>query len=206
MVPQVSRASGKQGSACSGLLLGGLPKHARRGLAEGPELSPSIICWGQRCPWSCGLWRGGQHLTLSQHPFCDPLPRQQEAPDLFQWLCSDSLKLCCPPGTFGPSCLREFSLGKELWPCLPLEQVEVPRQVERRLCPEALSRSLSLFWKSPAPTSCAWSDQTLSSKLRSPSQKGTGTVPKPLLSTPWRRASQKLRMELVTEILTSLWP
>uniref|UniRef100_A0AA74KSI5 Cysteine-rich with EGF-like domains 1 n=1 Tax=Mus musculus TaxID=10090 RepID=A0AA74KSI5_MOUSE len=31
--------------------------------------------------------------------------RQQEAPDLFQWLCSDSLKLCCPSGTFGPSCL-----------------------------------------------------------------------------------------------------
>ncbi|EQB76957.1 hypothetical protein CB1_000105016 [Camelus ferus] len=31
--------------------------------------------------------------------------KQQEAPDLFQWLCSDSLKLCCPPGTFGPSCL-----------------------------------------------------------------------------------------------------
>ncbi|XP_004835372.1 cysteine-rich with EGF-like domain protein 1 isoform X2 [Heterocephalus glaber] len=31
--------------------------------------------------------------------------KQQEAPDLFQWLCSDSLKLCCPAGTFGPSCL-----------------------------------------------------------------------------------------------------
>ncbi|GAB5568273.1 protein disulfide isomerase CRELD1 isoform X1 [Prionailurus iriomotensis] len=31
--------------------------------------------------------------------------KQQEAPDLFQWLCSDSLKLCCPSGTFGPSCL-----------------------------------------------------------------------------------------------------
>lgn len=36
--------------------------------------------------------------------------RQQEAPDLFQWLCSDSLKLCCPSGTFGPSCLRESFL------------------------------------------------------------------------------------------------
>ncbi|KAF6312713.1 cysteine rich with EGF like domains 1 [Rhinolophus ferrumequinum] len=32
--------------------------------------------------------------------------KQQEAPDLFQWLCSDSLKLCCPSGTFGPSCLQ----------------------------------------------------------------------------------------------------
>uniref|UniRef100_A0A8W4FEL2 protein disulfide-isomerase n=1 Tax=Sus scrofa TaxID=9823 RepID=A0A8W4FEL2_PIG len=31
--------------------------------------------------------------------------KQQEAPDLFQWLCSDSLKLCCPSGTFGPTCL-----------------------------------------------------------------------------------------------------
>ncbi|XP_044108964.1 protein disulfide isomerase CRELD1 isoform X2 [Neovison vison] len=34
--------------------------------------------------------------------------KQQEAPDLFQWLCSDSLKLCCPSGTFGPSCLPCF--------------------------------------------------------------------------------------------------
>ncbi|XP_028907238.1 protein disulfide isomerase CRELD1 isoform X1 [Ornithorhynchus anatinus] len=31
--------------------------------------------------------------------------KQQQAPDLFQWLCMDSLKLCCPPGTYGPSCL-----------------------------------------------------------------------------------------------------
>lgn len=42
-------------------------------------------------------------LTLTS-----PRLRQQEAPDLFQWLCSDSLKLCCPSGTFGPSCVREF--------------------------------------------------------------------------------------------------
>lgn len=53
-------------------------------------------------------------LTLSQHPLSLsphlPRLRQQEAPDLFQWLCSDSLKLCCPSGTFGPSCLRESSL------------------------------------------------------------------------------------------------
>ncbi|XP_072454637.1 protein disulfide isomerase CRELD1 [Notamacropus eugenii] len=31
--------------------------------------------------------------------------KQHQAPDLFQWLCMDSLKVCCPPGTYGPSCL-----------------------------------------------------------------------------------------------------
>lgn len=47
--------------------------------------------------------------TVSESPpFYLTCLRQQEAPDLFQWLCSDSLKLCCPSGTFGPSCLREF--------------------------------------------------------------------------------------------------
>ncbi|MBN3311846.1 CREL1 protein, partial [Atractosteus spatula] len=30
--------------------------------------------------------------------------RQQEAPDLFEWLCIEELKLCCPPETFGPEC------------------------------------------------------------------------------------------------------
>lgn len=28
--------------------------------------------------------------------------RQQEAPDLFEWLCIEELRLCCPPGRFGP--------------------------------------------------------------------------------------------------------
>lgn len=59
-------------------------------------------------------WGNGNSTsdTISAPPphFPPPCPclRQQEAPDLFQWLCSDSLKLCCPAGTFGPSCLREF--------------------------------------------------------------------------------------------------
>lgn len=60
---------------------------------------------------SLGGWGGGQHLWhYLSPPYCHPPHpfRQQEAPDLFQWLCSDSLKLCCPAGTFGPSCLREF--------------------------------------------------------------------------------------------------
>lgn len=30
--------------------------------------------------------------------------RQQEAPDLFEWLCIEELRLCCPPGRFGPDC------------------------------------------------------------------------------------------------------
>lgn len=51
-------------------------------------------------------------------------PRQQEAPDLLQWLCSDSLKLCCPSGTFGPSCLREWTsimMGGRTLPGPPLQ-------------------------------------------------------------------------------------
>ncbi|XP_023392643.1 cysteine-rich with EGF-like domain protein 1 isoform X2 [Pteropus vampyrus] len=44
--------------------------------------------------------------------------KQQEAPDLFQWLCSDSLKLCCPSGTFGPSCLELYLQSHPVW-CLP---------------------------------------------------------------------------------------
>ncbi|XP_066899589.1 protein disulfide isomerase CRELD1 isoform X4 [Kogia breviceps] len=43
--------------------------------------------------------------------------KQQEAPDLFQWLCSDSLKLCCPSGTFGPSCLHIDECGTERASC-----------------------------------------------------------------------------------------
>ncbi|XP_028679907.1 protein disulfide isomerase Creld1 isoform X2 [Erpetoichthys calabaricus] len=30
--------------------------------------------------------------------------KQQEAPDLFHWLCIDTVRVCCPPGTFGPEC------------------------------------------------------------------------------------------------------
>uniref|UniRef100_A0A8C1AJT3 protein disulfide-isomerase n=1 Tax=Cyprinus carpio carpio TaxID=630221 RepID=A0A8C1AJT3_CYPCA len=30
--------------------------------------------------------------------------RQQEAPDLFDWLCIEELRLCCPPGHYGPEC------------------------------------------------------------------------------------------------------
>uniref|UniRef100_A0A8C9S6E1 Cysteine rich with EGF like domains 1 n=1 Tax=Scleropages formosus TaxID=113540 RepID=A0A8C9S6E1_SCLFO len=30
--------------------------------------------------------------------------RQQESPDLYEWLCIDELRLCCPPGKFGPDC------------------------------------------------------------------------------------------------------
>ncbi|XP_074986269.1 protein disulfide isomerase CRELD1 isoform X4 [Caretta caretta] len=30
---------------------------------------------------------------------------QQQHPDFFQWLCMDMLKVCCPPGTYGPDCL-----------------------------------------------------------------------------------------------------
>lgn len=30
--------------------------------------------------------------------------RQQEAPDLFEWLCIEELRLCCLPGHFGLDC------------------------------------------------------------------------------------------------------
>ncbi|KAK3566135.1 hypothetical protein QTP86_027436, partial [Hemibagrus guttatus] len=30
--------------------------------------------------------------------------RQQEAPDLFEWLCIEELRFCCPAGRFGPEC------------------------------------------------------------------------------------------------------
>ncbi|XP_067854650.1 protein disulfide isomerase Creld1 isoform X2 [Heptranchias perlo] len=30
--------------------------------------------------------------------------KQEEHPDLFQWLCLDTIKVCCPPGTFGSDC------------------------------------------------------------------------------------------------------
>ncbi|XP_062398175.1 protein disulfide isomerase Creld1 isoform X1 [Sardina pilchardus] len=32
--------------------------------------------------------------------------RQLEAPDLFEWLCIQELRLCCPPGQFGPDCAQ----------------------------------------------------------------------------------------------------
>ncbi|OCT85886.1 protein disulfide isomerase CRELD1 [Xenopus laevis] len=31
--------------------------------------------------------------------------KQKEHPDLFQWLCMDTLRLCCPKGRFGSDCL-----------------------------------------------------------------------------------------------------
>lgn len=40
------------------------------------------------------------------YPFC----RQQEAPNLFEWLCIEELRLCCPPGHFGSECKGEKTL------------------------------------------------------------------------------------------------
>lgn len=37
---------------------------------------------------------------VNVYVFC----RQQEAPDLFEWLCIEELRLCCPPGHFGSDC------------------------------------------------------------------------------------------------------
>ncbi|MGH0187065.1 UNVERIFIED_CONTAM: hypothetical protein FKN15_023567 [Acipenser sinensis] len=34
--------------------------------------------------------------------------RQQEAPDLFQWLCIETIQVCCPPDTFGADCAACF--------------------------------------------------------------------------------------------------
>ncbi|XP_053576913.1 protein disulfide isomerase CRELD1 [Bombina bombina] len=41
--------------------------------------------------------------------------RQKEYPDLSQWLCMDTLKLCCPEGTYGPDCFE--CPGGTLKPC-----------------------------------------------------------------------------------------
>lgn len=38
--------------------------------------------------------------NVNFYVFC----RQQEAPDLFEWLCIEELRLCCPPGHFGSDC------------------------------------------------------------------------------------------------------
>lgn len=54
---------------------------------------------------SLGGWGVGKASDPVSATTLSPCLRQQEAPDLFQWLCSDSLKLCCPSGTFGPTCL-----------------------------------------------------------------------------------------------------
>lgn len=89
-----------------------------------------VLCPKWLCHRCCGRLGGGVGNTSDtvSAPALSPHLRQQEAPDLFQWLCSDSLKLCCPSGTFGPSCLREFfqvllgarrellGPGGQLWP------------------------------------------------------------------------------------------
>lgn len=36
--------------------------------------------------------------------------RKNEYPDLFEWFCVKTLKLCCSPGTYGPDCLGAFLL------------------------------------------------------------------------------------------------
>ncbi|XP_069792867.1 protein disulfide isomerase CRELD1 isoform X1 [Narcine bancroftii] len=41
--------------------------------------------------------------------------KQMEHPDLFQWLCLDTMKRCCPAGTFGPECLS--CTGGSIKPC-----------------------------------------------------------------------------------------
>ncbi|XP_051874472.1 protein disulfide isomerase Creld1-like [Pristis pectinata] len=41
--------------------------------------------------------------------------KQEEHPDLFQWLCMDTIKMCCPAGTFGPECLS--CTGGSTKPC-----------------------------------------------------------------------------------------
>lgn len=85
-----------------------------------------INCWSRsRTRWRLG-GSTGTHKTVydqcygenrrkrkpSRGPMSDllllwippPPPRQQEAPDLFEWLCIEELRLCCPPGQFGPEC------------------------------------------------------------------------------------------------------
>lgn len=58
---------------------------------------------------STGGGEGGEAQGLSV-VFVPP-PRRQQHPDFFQWLCMERLALCCPPGTYGPDCLRESCDG-----------------------------------------------------------------------------------------------
>uniref|UniRef100_A0A481CCD6 protein disulfide-isomerase n=1 Tax=Sus scrofa TaxID=9823 RepID=A0A481CCD6_PIG len=75
------------------------------------EPHPCHTCRGLVDSFYKGLERtirdnfGGGNTAWEEEKLSKYKDRQQEAPDLFQWLCSDSLKLCCPSGTFGPTCL-----------------------------------------------------------------------------------------------------
>lgn len=88
----------------SGLQSTHLPNGERRGSSSLVGLAPQL----GRITDSLGGWGVGKASDPVSATTLSPCLRQQEAPDLFQWLCSDSLKLCCPSGTFGPTCLREF--------------------------------------------------------------------------------------------------
>ncbi|XP_048462373.1 protein disulfide isomerase CRELD1 isoform X2 [Rhincodon typus] len=41
--------------------------------------------------------------------------KQEKYPDLFQWLCLETIQVCCPPGTFGPDC--SSCIGGSTKPC-----------------------------------------------------------------------------------------
>ncbi|KAL4656763.1 cysteine-rich with EGF-like domain protein 2 isoform X2 [Arapaima gigas] len=41
--------------------------------------------------------------------------RKSESPDLFKWFCIDTIKVCCPEGTFGPDC--NACMGGSQRPC-----------------------------------------------------------------------------------------
>ncbi|CAM5125353.1 unnamed protein product [Eretmochelys imbricata] len=64
-------------------------------------------CW--RCWRACVKSDFACHQLLEQseeHVESWWFQGQQQHPDFFQWLCCmDMLKVCCPPGTYGPDCL-----------------------------------------------------------------------------------------------------
>ncbi|XP_015424195.1 PREDICTED: cysteine-rich with EGF-like domain protein 2, partial [Myotis davidii] len=52
------------------------------------------------------------------------LRRKKEHPDLFEWFCVKTLKVCCPPGTYGPDCLA----------CQGGSESDEPRQLRASMC------------------------------------------------------------------------
>ncbi|XP_032348427.1 protein disulfide isomerase CRELD2 isoform X5 [Camelus ferus] len=74
------------------------------------------------------------------------LQLKKKYPDLFEWFCVKTLKVCCSPGTYGPDCLGTFFRGDPrvscIIPAIPVVIPSVPRRVRA-----ALQREWPLQWR-----------------------------------------------------------
>lgn len=89
--------------------------------------------------------------------------RQQEAPDLFEWLCIEELRLCCPPGQFGPDCkgvkyfknIQGFRLRPnwlQMWPFFESKVWGKISPAAHAWCSGCCDTSLVYVLNSPLPT------------------------------------------------------